>query len=64
MPKLRRRPGHPVLRDVATLCLDPFPVPGGPLVCELDKGHLEQGVRHKSGCTRWGRPMGATDEPA
>lgn len=55
------RTGRPVLRDVATLCLEPFRVPGGPLLCELDKGHLDQGQQHKSGCTRWGRV--AVDQP-
>ncbi len=51
-----RRPGRPNLRDAATLCRDVLDVPGHPLVCELDAGHLELGVKHKSGCTLWGTP--------
>ena len=49
------RPGRPVLRDAAALCLAVFELPASALLCELDKGHLEQGEQHKSGCTRWGR---------
>lgn len=49
---------QPLLRDVATICLAVLRMPPGAdnLVCELDAGHLDQGQKHKSGCTRWGRP--------
>ena len=49
------------LRDAAALCLAVLDVPGDRLVCELDAGHIDQGVKHKAGCTRWGsvtRPQG------
>lgn len=43
------------LRDAATICDAVLAiVPTLTLRCELDAGHLEQGIKHKSGCTRWG----------
>lgn len=55
------RPGRPVLRDAATLCLAVFRLPSSFLLCELDRGHLDKGEKHKSRCTRWGRV--AVDQP-
>lgn len=54
-----RRRRH--LRDAATICTDVLNVPGTPMRCELDAGHLKLGQQHKHGCTRWGRPDGAED---
>jgi hypothetical protein len=51
---LRRR--H--LRDAATICdAVLYVVPTLSLRCELDAGHLDHGVKHKSGCTHWGTPI-------
>lgn len=57
------RPAHRRhLRDAATICEAVLDAPGHPLRCELDAGHLEQGVKHKSGCSRWGVPSVEEDE--
>lgn len=56
--KSRGRRGH--LRDAALVCTEVLAVPGSTLRCELDAGHLEKGEKHKSGCTRWGRPKQVT----
>lgn len=44
------------LRDAATICDAVLDMPGWPMRCELDAGHLAQGVKHKHGCTHWGTP--------
>lgn len=48
------------LVDAATLCAAVLPVPGEPLVCHLPAGHLANGRKHQSGCTRWGDPRSVT----
>jgi len=55
----RQAPGRRQhLRDAALICTAVLDVPGTPLRCELDAGHLDQGMKHKNGCTRWGQPTG------
>jgi hypothetical protein len=47
------------LRDVATICTATITLSNGQVLnrCELDAGHLEQGEKHRDGCTRWGAPV-------
>ena len=53
------------LRDAATICTETITLSNGQVLnrCELDAGHLEQGEKHKAGCSRWGKPKLPDPEP-
>ncbi|WP_285475281.1 hypothetical protein [Actinoplanes sp. NBRC 101535] len=45
------------LRDAATICTAVLTVPGTPMRCQLDAGHLDRGEKHRHGPTRWSGPV-------